>query len=243
MIKSLLDRFRKPAGARFEPPAPEVPFAAVGDIHGRLDLLEELLPKLPQDLHIICVGDYVDRGPASVNTLRFLKDHPEILCLKGNHEDMLLDFIDRPDERGPRWLRNGGLQTLADIGVRGISETTQGEPLIEARHRMAEEMGAELISWVRELPLLHETGNVAVLHAGADPAKPLSAADKRTLIWGHRDFLQVPRQDGTWVVHGHTIVDAPSAEDGRVALDTGAYATGRLTAGIVEAGEVRFIST
>ena len=243
MFKSLIEKLRKPSKPEFAPPAPDESFAAIGDVHGRLDLLEELLAKLPADLRVICVGDYVDRGPSSVNTLRFLMARPEILSLKGNHEDMLVGFLDNPEEKGPRWLRNGGLQTLADIGITGLNEMTRGMKLREARNEMKTAMGDDLVAWLRALPVLHETGNVAVLHAGADPSEPIASAPEKTLIWGHRDFLQTPRRDGIWVVHGHTIVDAPSAEDGRIALDTGAYATGRLTAGIVADGEVRFIST
>jgi serine/threonine protein phosphatase 1 len=96
---------------------------------------------------------------------------------------------------------------------------------------------------MRLLPLMHETGNVTVVHAGADPAKPLDQQAHRTLTWGHPDFRTTPRRDGQWVLHGHTIVDAPSADQGRIAVDTGAYATGRLTVARVIPGEVSFEST
>ncbi|QFT48696.1 Serine/threonine-protein phosphatase 2 (plasmid) [Roseivivax sp. THAF40] len=243
MLKSLLARLRAAPKPVFEDPKPEASFAVIGDIHGRLDLLQALLEKLPGDVPVICVGDYIDRGPASVETLRFLKDRPEITCLKGNHEDMLVSFVTSPEEKGPRWIRNGGLQTLADLGIRGLSEMTRGMKLREARNTFVNEVGEELIDWVRELPLIRWSGNIAVLHAGADPAVPIEDNPARTLIWGHPDFMTTPRQDGWWIAHGHTIVDEAVVADGRISLDTGAYATGRLTAAVITPDGIELVST
>ncbi|MHA6326420.1 metallophosphoesterase [Roseivivax sp. CAU 1753] len=243
MLQSLLARFqKKPADAVFPPPRPEAAFAVIGDVHGRLDLLERLLAKLPEGLPVICVGDYIDRGPSSIETLRYLRARPEITCLKGNHEDMLIDFIDRPDEKGPRWLRNGGLQTMADIGIRGLSEMTRGMKLREARNALTADLGDDLVQWIRDLPLIRWSGNIAVLHAGADPALPIDENSSRTFLWGHRDFMTTPRRDGWWVAHGHTIVDEPVIADGRISLDTGAFATGRLTAAIIAPEGIELIA-
>lgn len=233
MLDKILSRFRKPDPVILPEPRPEATFAAIGDVHGRLDLLKRLLEKLPEGLPVICVGDYVDRGPDSVEVLRFLKNREGVTCLKGNHEDMLIDFIDHPEEKGPRWVRNGGLQTLAGLGIGGISEMSRGIKLREARNAMREAMGDDLIDWVRALPLIRWSGNVAVVHAGADPAIAIEDNSERTFLWGHRDFMTTPRTDGWWVVHGHTIVDEAVVEDGRISLDTGAFATGRLTAAII----------
>ena len=81
------------------------------------------------------------------------------------------------------------------------------------------------------------------MHASADPNTPIALQAARTLAWGHRDFETTPRQDGIWVPHGHTIVDDAYAKDGRIAVDTGAYASGRLTAAHVTAGGVQFLQT
>ncbi|WP_323764789.1 metallophosphoesterase family protein [Marinovum sp.] len=242
-LKTLLSAFRSPRPAAFGPVAPESGFYAVGDIHGRLDLLDRVLADLPDDLPVVCVGDYIDRGEDGAGVLRRLQARPDIIALRGNHEDMLLGFLDAPQEKGARWIRNGGLQTLASFGVTGITQTTNGIDLKIAADALRRAMGPALIDWMRMLPLMHQSGNVTVVHAGADPALPLDQQDHRTLTWGHRDFLTTPRRDGHWVVHGHTIVDQASATEGRIAIDTGAYATGRLTVARVTPGDVSFEST
>ncbi|MEQ3748532.1 MAG: metallophosphoesterase family protein [Celeribacter sp.] len=231
----------------------------MGDIHGRADLLDRLLEKLhqqaPPDARLICVGDYVDRGEESARTLRDLhaltQQHPDhVICLMGNHEEMLLNFLDAPAQAGPSWLRHGGLQTLASFGLPAPAPGSSGATPDTAawedlRDRLRAALGPDLETWLRALPLRWSSGNVTVVHAGADPALPLEAQPAQALLWGHRDFTTTPRSDGHWVLHGHTITDAPQVQAGRIAIDTGAYATGRLTAALLEPGspEPRFIIT
>ncbi len=237
MIKKLLRRLA--AGPEFPAITPNSPFIAVGDIHGRADLLKRFLDK-ERTYPVICVGDYVDRGDESSEVLRLLQQRSDITCLSGNHEEMMLEFLKVPEKAGPRWLRYGGLQTLASFGVAGVSGTSVGTALISARDALGEAMGPELITWLNNLPTRWKSGNMAVVHAGADPA--LSIADQKisALHWGHPDFTRNQRKDGVWVIHGHTIVDTPIANRGRIAIDTGAYATGRLTAVLVEPGKTTF---
>ena len=238
MIRSWMQKRAAPP-AQFEPTAPVQPFIAVGDVHGRADLLEKLLQNVP-DVPLIFVGDYVDRGDNSADVLRILQGRTDITCIAGNHEHMMLKFLRSPEADGPRWLRYGGLQTLASFGVRGIAESTTGRDLLRARNELADRMGEELITWVNDLPASVTAGNVTVVHAGADPALPIDAQKRRVLQWGHREFRKTPRQDGMWIVHGHTIVDEAHVENGRIAVDTGAYATGRLSAAFIGNGEVLF---
>lgn len=231
-----------PADVPRAPIAPAQPLCVIGDIHGCADLLEALSRKIAEevdpDTRIICVGDYVDRGDASADVLRMLMaemtqtDTP-LTCLAGNHEDMMIGFLDDPQQNGPRWLRYGGLQTLASFGLRSISETMSGPDLERARDALREAMGAELERWLRGLPLYLQSGNVAVVHAGANPGAPIAQQDRKTLLWGHADFARRPRNDGLWVAHGHTVVPQACQERGRISVDTGAYATGRLTAAIL----------
>ncbi|WP_353348216.1 metallophosphoesterase family protein [Aquicoccus sp. SU-CL01552] len=233
------------------PIAPDRAFCVIGDIHGRADLLLELGEKvagLALGLPMVFVGDYIDRGDQSAEVLRLLhaawSDNPEgVHCLMGNHEAMCLAFLDDPEKAGPRWMRHGGLQTLASFGIGDVGEVSSGATYVRARDALALAMGDPLIEWMRGLPLRWSSGNVTVVHAGADPARPLDAQDSRTLLWGHRDFISTPRDDGQWVVHGHTIVDAPLAEAGRIAIDTGAYATGTLTAALCDESGAQFVST
>jgi serine/threonine protein phosphatase 1 len=227
---------------------PDSPFIAIGDIHGCLPQLETLLAKIETEhpgVDIICVGDFVDRGEQSAQVLRLLMERqqaqPEtFFCLMGNHEEMMLSYLDKPDRSGDRWLRFGGLQTLASFRVQAPMGP-QGSHA-ETSQKLREAMGDALEAWIRELPVQFQRGTVGVVHAGADPATPLDKQSRKTLLWGHPAFAAVPRADDMWVLHGHTIVDRPTAEAGRIAVDTGAYATGRLTAALVEPGQVRFLS-
>jgi len=265
VLSSILRGFRGPT-RRAAPPEPEdlpdaphpalapsEPLCVIGDIHGCADLLDILSRKIAQEVddttRIICVGDYVDRGEASASVLRDLmaeatQPGTRLTCLAGNHEDMLIGFLEDPLQAGPRWLRYGGLQTLASFGLRGVSETMAGSDLERARDGLREAMGPKLELWLRELPLQVQSGNVAVVHAGADPDVPMAQQDRRALLWGHARFLRQPRTDGIWVAHGHTVVPEVTQHRGRIALDTGAYATRRLSAAVLQPdGTVRHLST
>jgi serine/threonine protein phosphatase 1 len=158
----------------------------------------------------------------------------------GNHEEMMLNFLDDPQRHGPRWLRYGGLQTLASFGVAGLSDTSIGPTLDTACATLKAAMGPDLIRWMRHLPTSWQSGNIAVVHAGADPVVPIDDQTQKTLLWGHPDFGKTARTDETWVLHGHTIVDAPEAANGLISIDTGAFATGRLTIASVSAEGVSF---
>ena len=214
--------------ARAHPPvAPVAPFRAVGDIHGRADLLARVLDRPGPPL--VCVGDYIDRGPDSAGVLRMLAARPDITCLMGNHEEMLLAFLDAPDLAGPRWLHNGGVETLASFGISPAPGPQSVSALTEAAETLRAAMGEILLDWLRNLPSIWRSGNVAVVHAGADPARPLDAQTPETLHWGHPSFPGRRRRDAAWIVHGHVIVPEPRIQDGVVSIDTGAWATDRLT--------------
>jgi serine/threonine protein phosphatase 1 len=242
----------KPAPkATFDAPlAPDVAFYAIGDIHGRADLLQRLLGQIGGGEHpaarLIFVGDYVDRGDQSREVLEMLRalqaeKTQDTVCLMGNHERMLLDFLDDPVTHGPGWTRHGGLQTLASFGVGMAPDTGDAARWIATRDALRSALGPGE-TWLRDLPLRWQSGNVAVVHAGADPALAIEAQADRTLLWGHKDFEARQRTDSVWVVHGHTITENPEATLGRIPVDTGAYATGRLTAAFVDRDTLSFLS-
>lgn len=252
-LMRLLPRKRKRPATFSAPLQPGNPFFVVGDVHGRSDLLERLVTQLDSlnspAGNLVFVGDYIDRGDNSATVLnmlhRFQIGSPDdsLICLRGNHEQMLIDFLDAPEEHGQRWLRHGGLQTLASYRVGVPSEPQHPPEWRELRDHFRQALGAEIETWLRQLPCSWSTGNVFVCHAGADPALALDRQTDRTLLWGHADFLRTPRADGNWVVFGHLIHDQPKPEDGRIPVDTGAYATGKLTAAFIDNGHVAFIST
>ena len=227
----------------FDRVKPDAPFSVIGDIHGRLDLLKTLVAALPPNTSIICVGDLIDRGDQSAEVLHFVKDHPQITALMGNHEAMLLNFLTSPDTEGPRWIGNGGVQTLASFGITGVTETSGRDLLLDTRNALFDAMGQDLVHWLANLEVIGWSGNVAVVHAGADPHVALHKQEPDVFVWGHPDFHKVPRNDGFWIVHGHTIVDHPKMKEGRISIDTGAYATGQLTAAVFTKDGVEFLST
>lgn len=211
----------------------------VGDLHGRADLLERFLRRAP-DFPIVCVGDYVDRGDHSADVLRLLSERPEIACISGNHEDMMLNFIQNPAQNGGRWLRYGGLQTLASFAVTDVSEASRGQDLVKARNALVDAMGDKLLSWLTRLPTRWQSRNLTVVHAAADPDLPMNEQTKHCLHWGHPNFRKKTRTDGMWIAHGHTIVSEAHVDQGRIAIDTGAYATGKLTVALIGQGAIEF---
>jgi serine/threonine protein phosphatase 1 len=245
---------RRPASPPFDAPlAPKIPFYAVGDLHGRADLLETALERIAADraaqgnakAPIIFLGDYVDRGENSAAVLARLRalqgEDNSTICLMGNHEKMMLEFLDDPVSRGGRWLRNGGLQTLASYGVGGLSERAPAEDLMEASDALREALPEGTEAWLRALPTRWQSGNICCVHAAMDPELGPDLQSRSTLLWGHPEFFTHARQDGLWVIHGHTIVPEPEQAGGRIAIDTGAYATGRLTVAALSEGACRFI--
>jgi serine/threonine protein phosphatase 1 len=224
--------------------APESAFVAVGDIHGMGDLLDALVAKLDTEapgLPLVFVGDYVDRGPDSAGVLRRLMElNPESKggsCLLGNHEAMMLEFLDTPDSAGRLWMANGGAETLRSFGI----TDPEDHPFETLRDRLRTAAGDALLDWLARRPLIWQSGNVAVSHAGGDPKLPVRPDRGHGLLWGHPDLFDTPRKDGLWMVHGHFITEAPVMKAGRIGIDTGAFQTGRLTAAIIEPGYVRFI--
>lgn len=254
MLRHMFRRKPQPIEAplprRFEglPPSPETGLAIVGDIHGHLSCLEAMIKQLEDcapNARWVFVGDLIDRGDHSAQVLariRALEEvRPDTVCILGNHEEMMLSFLKDPEQAGNRWMRHGGLQTMASFGSFQLGVQSPPEALRKARDRLLEVMPDGLQDWLSQRPRWIQSGNVAIVHAGADPAKPMEMQKDQALTWGHMVFGQETRQDGLWVVHGHTIVDLPQEKSGVISIDTGAYATGRLTAALIENGSVEFI--
>lgn len=232
---------------------PGRPLAIIGDLHGRSDLLDQMMTRIAARdarARVIVVGDMVDRGPDSAGVVRALFGHStaapgDVICLMGNHERMLLDFLTDPPRHGPRWLSHGGTETLASFGLSPWTRSSATDPnarLAALAADLRAAMGADLVTWLESLPLCWREEALAITHAGADPARALDAQDPATLLWGHRAFLRQPRRDGVWVAHGHTIVRAAGAEAGRIAVDTGAWRTDRLSAAWIDETGLSFIT-
>jgi serine/threonine protein phosphatase 1 len=225
------------ASSRRPPPAPHEAVCLVGDIHGRADLLLRLLALRERHFphtRLVVLGDMIDRGENSAEVLGLLQDQSATgaVCLAGNHEAMLLAFLDDPEMYGQRWLGHGGMDTLASYGLLGIPRDAADFP--EIRNRLRAALGRKTETWLRALPYLWRSGDLVAAHAALDPARPPEVQRPDVLAWGHPDFERVARHDGLWVAHGHVIVERAFAHAGRIALDTGAYATSRLSFALID---------
>lgn len=230
---------------QWQAPAPEELVYVIGDIHGCIEKLSDLLAKIDDDIasnpgtsgRVIFVGDYIDRGEDSATVLRFLADvtraYPDrLIGLMGNHERMMLDFLADPTTRGPRWMRAGAGETLRSHGVAtaDLENSPEYDAFPAAAHSLRRTLPKDTIKWLEGLPLSWSSGNLWVVHAGADPSYDMEDQSARVLLWGHPEFDSGPRDDDLWIAHGHTEMDLPIAIDGRICVDTGAWRTGRLTA-------------
>ena len=236
------------------PPRPRVPdglrIYAIGDIHGRLDLLEPLLARIDADLeghdinravHVF-LGDYIDRGQASAQVLERLIRRGEThqtVCLKGNHEACLLEFLDNPGILSA-WGRNGGLTTLLSYGLKPALNAD-----FAAQSTLSEALGKAMpdahIRFLAGLAPSYVCGDFFFVHAGVRPGTPFSRQLEEDLLWIRDDFLCHEAPFEKVVVHGHTPVMEPQVRKNRINIDTGAYATGRLTCLRLEGDDLRFL--
>jgi serine/threonine protein phosphatase 1 len=228
---------------------------AVGDVHGRLDLLDPLLEQIRDDALtaalpksvLIFVGDYIDRGGASKGVIDrvIALQHEgvfEVRALKGNHEEALLAFLDDASF-GPTWCENGGTQTLVSYGVTAPSLRKDSAGWVKARDAFEQALPAEHLGFLASLELSVVYGGYVFVHAGLRPGVPLGAQQERDLLWIRQEFLSAQRPFEKIVVHGHTPTDEPFMGAHRIGIDTGAYATGLLTAVRLEDDERRLIQS
>jgi serine/threonine protein phosphatase 1 len=235
--------------AQFEAPKGQRIYA-IGDIHGRSDLLMELLALIASDLKcspigdaaIVTLGDYIDRGPDSRGVLERLavqKLPAPIVALRGNHEAMLFDFLSEP-QSAQEWRRFGGLETLHSYGL-DVSELQKGRGFSEAAEKFREALPASHLDFLESTPLHYSAGDYYFCHAGIRPNVPLEAQEERDLLWMREPFISAQANFGKLVVHGHTPVAEPDIRSNRINIDTGAYISGRLTCLVLEADERRLL--
>ena len=239
--RSPLNRPRLPEGLRIY---------AIGDIHGRADLLDQVLLRI--DAHQaalpavrpveIFLGDYIDRGPASQEVLNRLITRSRIretVFLKGNHEFVVQEFLKDPTILN-EWRHYGGLETLMSYGV-----TPSADMDLAEQTRLATIFG-------QALPLRHRLflgdlqssftcGDYFFVHAGVRPGIPLAKQREEDLLWIREEFLLCEDDFDKIVVHGHTPVREPDIRPNRINIDTGAYATGHLTCLMLESDKRQFV--
>lgn len=227
---------------------------AVGDIHGRADLLEALLAQIAEDAaahaeaakRLIFLGDYVDRGPDSSAVIdRVMHDGPaglEVTPLMGNHEEMMLRFLEDLAV-GRTWMMNGGDATLRSYGVEPPSMFAGTALFRQAQQQFAEHLPASHRSFLEGLAVTHSEGDYFFVHAGVRPGVALEKQRTEDLLWIRDEFLESDRDFGKVVVHGHSITLDPEFRPNRIGIDTGAYRSGQLTCLVLEGTERTLLTT
>jgi serine/threonine protein phosphatase 1 len=221
---------------------------AIGDVHGRLDLLEimhrhiaeELASDPPADWRIVHLGDYVDRGPDSKGVLDFLiaarARDPRNVMLAGNHDAGFVDFMENPDPNG-LFMTFGGIETALSYGVslqrRGLFKSAE-RAVQEGHAALLDAMPASHLDCLRALPRSFGAGDFFFCHAGIRPGIPLADQLEHDLIWIRGEFHANAGLYAKVIVHGHTPVAEVDVRANRINLDTGAYNTGKLSALVVD---------
>jgi len=245
-----------PAAARPAPSTGGPLVYAVGDIHGRLDLLGQLMVKVRADAAetagglrpiLVFIGDYIDRGPDAAGVIEAVltleeEGRFEVRPLKGNHEAQMLAFLEDP-RAGPAWMEFGGADTLLSYGVQPPLSRSDLQAWEDARQAFAGAVPARHRQFFERLELAVSCGDYLFVHAGVRPGVPLQEQTERDLLWIRDDFLSSTRSIEKVVVHGHTPEVAPYIGRNRIGIDTGAYATARLTAVRLFGAEAAFLET
>jgi serine/threonine protein phosphatase 1 len=223
---------------------------AIGDIHGRIDLLTGLFEKIDasiksspveQPVHVL-LGDYIDRGPNPRHVIDALIQRHRthwLICLKGNHESYADQVLRDPDTLA-EWMQAGGVSTLLSYGVK---PSTRAEPRTdeETVRAFSQAMPQSHRLFIQSLALSFTCGDYFFTHAGVRPGIPLNVQREHDLLWIRDDFLLHEEGFEKIIVHGHTPTKEPDIRSNRINIDTGAYATGRLTCLVLEDEKVAII--
>lgn len=221
---------------------------AVGDIHGRLDLLDALLIKIEAERksapelehHLVLLGDYVDRGPESSGVVNRVMElaatQTNVTLLKGNHEDMMLRAVDGDEAQLKLWVRNGGRETLLSYGM--DLDVYNNADFERLGAMLADYLPAKHLAFMRALAIAHAVDDYLFVHAGIKPGVPLDQQSDVDRLWIRDRFLDSDSDHGAMIVHGHCITDDVVIRPNRIGVDTGAYASDRLSAIVLE-GESR----
>ena len=226
---------------------------AIGDIHGRLDLLDTLLQRIeaddsargPADRHIVFLGDLIDRGPDSAGVVERVRalcaDDPRVHCLMGNHEEILLRAIDGDDKALRLFCRIGGRETMISYGVTAEEyERLDYDEVVEKLATLVPESHRAFLSTLEEMRVM---GDYVFVHAGIRPGIPLADQKLAETRWIRDPFLDHRAPLEKMVVHGHTVAEEAEILPHRIGIDTGAYHSDRLTALMLEGHAREIFST
>lgn len=227
----------------------------MGDIHGRLDLLNQMLARIEEDAEkhknkkkvVVFLGDYIDRGLDSCGVLdRLIKGLPSHLSpvyIRGNHDDMFLQFMRGNIEVAPAWLSLGGAAALASYGINSLSGVGGKGKLETLFKDVKAKVAPSHIDFLKKTILSATYGHYYFVHAGIRPSVPLDKQNPQDQMTIRGDFLFSDEHFGRVIVHGHTIRPEPEIKRNRIGIDTGAFATGKLTCLILDETQRQFITT
>jgi serine/threonine protein phosphatase 1 len=224
----------------------------IGDIHGRSDLLDRMTAAIKRDLGphpsdeslTVTLGDYVDRGPDSRGVVDRLMRNPfsmPYVALRGNHEQLFMSFLTAATV-GPVWRDLGGLETLHSYGV-PVTSLMMGNNFENAAQAFRQAVPESHVKFLSSLSNSLTVGNYFLCHAGVKSGIPLERQQPEDLLWIRESFLNSKKNFGKIVVHGHTPCEQVEELPNRINIDTGAYATGRLTCLVAEPKGRRFLAT
>ena len=224
----------------------------IGDIHGRADLLDKIVDEIRTDIEkhksdncfTITLGDYVDRGPDSRGVIDRLVRNPfptRYIALSGNHEVLFEAFL-RSSEIGDTWRRLGGLETMHSYGV-PVGELMRGRGSEAAATALKAAVPEEHLRFLSALKPSVSVGKYFMCHAGVRPGVQLDKQSLDDLLWIRDEFLNSTVDFGKIIIHGHTPVEWPEIRSNRINIDTGAFATGRLTCLVLDGDQARFLYT
>jgi serine/threonine protein phosphatase 1 len=225
---------------------------AVGDIHGRFDLLNKLLARIDTDIALrptvrpvyVFLGDYIDRGSSSRETIDRLIEHGEThesVFLKGNHELIAIKCLSDPS-LFDQWMRLGGLETLKSYGAAPATLANEKQ-IVELQAAFHNALPQAHFRFFRDLRSSFACGDFFFAHAGVKPNVDLSRQKESDLLWIRGEFLSSNDDFGKIIVHGHTPNSEIEVGPNRINIDTGAFATGRLTCLVIEGGSLSVIDT
>lgn len=235
---------------------PDTVIYAIGDIHGRLDLLAAIHDRIAADARqrsarrkvVVYLGDYVSRGDdcrGVVDRVReWLPAGFERVTLKGNHEDLLLRFLGGDLDMGRHWFDYGGLEALAHYGIAIPDRQARDDASVALlRDRFAAELPRAHLDFFQSLPISYRAGDYYFVHGGVRPGVPLAEQSDHDRMWIRKAFLDSDADHGAVVVHGHSISEQPVIRPNRIGIDTGAYRSGVLTCLLVEGRLREFLRT
>lgn len=249
-MMKLANLFRRNAASAWQPRVPEGErYYVIGDIHGRCDLLDELIRAIeaddkasgPADTTIIFLGDLVDRGPESarvIDVARAWGKQRKVRYIAGNHEEMFLEsFEDKEMLR--HFLKHGGKQTVLSYGIKKKRYTELTIKELQAElHELVPNKHRKFLAAMEDIVF---AGDYVFVHAGINPKRPLDDQKKSDLRWIRERFLKHREPFSHVVVHGHTIFEDIEQTPYRIGIDTGAFRTGNLTALVLEGTDRRLI--